>query len=356
MKTATYTGGKLLSSRRTITPRASVAWLTIGIAALAVIVWAAPVVRAADESGGQASAYLEWGVGARPVGMGGAFTAVASGPTGFWWNPAGVSQERERGFEAALRKMSFDRQAGYAVLLYPVGTEEAAVALSWVYAGVGDLFEVDLDGYRGDQISDFTNAVGFTFGRRFSPPHSRLAFSLGVTLRYVQHNIANISAYSIGFDVGAHARYQLRPAYYSEESAPPELCFGLAVQRLNQKFPWTTTDYWARQGEDAGSSFEDAFPVLVRFGVAATLMKQRLTPAIDIVVDEKQGATWHVGAEGRPHPLLALRAGLDDGDPAFGVGLRPKIRPGIELLFDYAFAVQPDVIDAEHIFSLGIRF
>jgi len=328
----------------------------VGAAAVVLWMWVVPTVACGDDAGGQASAYLEWGVGAQAVAMGGAFTAVASGPTGFWWNPAGIAQERQGGFEAAMRKMSFDRQAGYAVLLHPVGTEEAAVALSWVYAGVGDLFEVGLDGYRGEEISDYTNAVGFSFGRRFSPPHSRLAFSLGLTLRYVQHNIANISAYSIGFDVGAHVRYQLRPTYFTDEGTPPEIRFGLAVQRLNQKFPWTTTDYWARQGEDAGSSFEEMFPVLVRVGVAGLLLDQRLVPAVDIVFDEKQGMTWHVGVEGRPHPLFALRAGLDDGDPAFGVGLRPKIRPGTELLFDYAFAVQPGVIDAEHIISLGIRF
>ncbi|HEX9751546.1 MAG TPA: hypothetical protein VGB22_09720 [candidate division Zixibacteria bacterium] len=310
----------------------------------------------ADESGGQASAYLEWGVGARPVAMGGAYSAVADGPTGFWWNPGGLSQVRQPTIEAAMRTMSFDRQAGYGVLAYPFSREEAALALSWIYAGVGDLFEYNLDGVRGDQISDYANAVAFSFARRFTDEHNPLALSLGLNVRYVQHNIAGIDAFSVGFDLGTHVRYRLRGRYVDVEGDnPPEVMFGLSVQRINQKFPWTTSDYWVPRGE-GGASFEESFPFLVRGGTAARFMQGRGLVAFDLSVDEKQGAEWHVGAEGQPHPLVAIRAGLDNGDPTFGGGLRPKINKRWELIFDYAFAIQPDAIDAEHIFSVGARF
>ncbi|MEW5701418.1 MAG: PorV/PorQ family protein [Candidatus Zixiibacteriota bacterium] len=317
-------------------------------------VWPPVSSRAAD-TGGQPTAMLAWGVGARPVAMGGAFTAIAEGPTGFWWNPAGVAQMRENGFEAAMRRMSFDRQAGYLSFVHPFGKEEAAMGLSWIYAGVGDLYTFDQDGIPGDKISDYSNAFAFSFARRFTPRHSPLAWSVGLNLRYLQHNIANINAYTVGFDVGTQLRYRLRPATRAV-TIPPEVRVGLSLQRLNEKYPWTTSEYWTQQGEDTGSDFEEKFPLLVRSGVALVFWQGRALLAFDTDVDEKQGTRWHGGGEVTVQSLFAVRAGMDDGDLTLGAGFQPRLRPGVRLAIDYAFAVQPDDIDAEHLFSLGVRF
>jgi hypothetical protein len=326
------------------------------VMAFGLVLVGGTAVSVADEDGGQASAYMDWGIGARAVAMGSAYSAIADGPTGFWWNPAGVAQVRQGELEMSMRKMSFDRQAGYLAFVHPVGREEAAVALSWVYAGVGDLFARDLSGNRGDLLSDYTNAAAFTFGRRFTPEHSQMALSLGLSLRYIQHNIAGISAYSVGFDFGAHMRYQLRRRYVTEGDRPPELLVGIAVQRLNLKYPWSTGDYWIPEGEDGGSSFDEEFPFLIRGGVGTRLMNGQLTTAFDLSADEKLGLGWHLGVEGLFREVLALRGGVDDGDPTFGAGFEPTLTGSLKLAISYAFAIQPDAIDAEHIFSFGIRF
>ncbi len=304
----------------------------------------------ASEDGGYAGASLQWGVGGRPVAMGGAYVAVANGATGFWWNPAGIAQVRENQFETAWRAMSFDRQAGYVAFLHPFSREEAAMAISWTYAGVSDLYERDVDGVLGDKISNFTNAGTFTFARRFTP---MLAF--GATLRYVQQNIANIDAYTVGFDLGMHMRvYQAREF----EDTKPMLSginLGGAIQRINQSYPWTTGDYWVQSGE-SGSSVDEKFPLLFRLGAAASLWKDQAILAVDGEFSDKQDARFHVGAEVRPHPLLALRGGIDNSNPTFGAGFETKLDKSLKLALDYAFAVQPGPIDAEHVFSLGIRF
>ncbi len=54
--------------------------------------------------------------------------------------------------------------------------------------------------------------------------------------------------------------------------------------------------------------------------------------------------------------MLALRAGIDDAEPTFGAGFETKIDKTVRLVLDYAFALQPGPIDAEHVFSLGVRF
>lgn len=304
---------------------------------------------AAEEDGGYAGAMIQWGVGGRPVAMGGAYVAVATGPTGFWWNPAGIAQVRENQFETAWRAMSFDRQAGYLAFLHPFSREEAAMAISWTYAGVSDLYEYSIDGVQGDKLSNYTNAGTFTFARRFTP-----VLALGATLRYVQQNIANIDAYTVGFDLGAHMRvFQARDI---EDQTPllSTVNVGGAIQRINQSYPWTTGDYWVQSGE-SGSTVDEKFPLLFRLGAAATFKNDFAVLAADGEFSDKQDPRLHVGAEVRPYPILALRGGIDDSEPTFGAGFIAKFDK-MKIVLDYAFALQPGPIDAEHVFSLGVRF
>jgi len=317
-----------------------------------LLCWCLPLASVASgaDDGGYAGASVQWGIGARPVAMGGAYAAIAEGPTGFWWNPAGISQVRTNGLEAAWRAMSMDRQAGYLAYLHPFGKEDAAMALGWVYAGVADLYAYSIDGQQGDKLSNYTNAASFTFARRFTPE-----LSIGVTLRYVQQNIANISAYTIGFDFGAHLRF-VHDWYIGQTRIPvSKLRLGATVQRIGQKYPWNTGKYWVQQGE-TGSAVDERFPVIARTGIATSLVGDRLLVSLDGEFNEKQAARLHIGAEGKVIPALALRAGLDHGHLTFGGGIEPQLKSGLKLVLDYAFAAQPGTIDPEHVLSLGIRF
>ncbi|GAB4325149.1 MAG: hypothetical protein Kow0074_18620 [Candidatus Zixiibacteriota bacterium] len=306
----------------------------------------------AAEDGGYAGAPLQLGVGGRAVGMGGAFVAVADGPTGFWYNPAGVGNIRTDQIEAAWRAMSFDRKTGYIAFVHPFARDEAAMALSWTYAGVSDLYEYDTDGRRGDQLSNFNNAVTFTFGRRFTP-----VLSIGATARYVQQNIGDISAYSIGFDLGVHLKFTRDWDLGGMTLPTSKLQLGVVVQRLGQKYPWTTGEYWVKFGEP-GSSFDERFPMIARIGAAANIWQERAMVSVDAEINEEEDARIHAGLEILPVSQLALRAGLDHTEPAFGAGFFLPLDQNkrSQLVFDYAFAIQPGPIDGEHVFSIGARF
>ena len=54
---------------------------------------------AADE-GAHAAEFLSHGVGARALGMGGAFVAVADDATATYWNPAGLTKVKKHSFSA----------------------------------------------------------------------------------------------------------------------------------------------------------------------------------------------------------------------------------------------------------------
>ncbi|HID92967.1 MAG TPA: hypothetical protein EYP60_02615 [bacterium (Candidatus Stahlbacteria)] len=64
--------------------------LTIG--AVVYIVFLCGSVCMGQGNAAYAGEFLHMGVGARPIGMGGAFTSVADDPSAGYWNPAGLTQ------------------------------------------------------------------------------------------------------------------------------------------------------------------------------------------------------------------------------------------------------------------------
>ncbi len=60
------------------------------LGAVALVAAGLSVVRA-ETVFGDAGDYLRQGAGARPLGMGGAFTAVADDASAEYWNPAGLA-------------------------------------------------------------------------------------------------------------------------------------------------------------------------------------------------------------------------------------------------------------------------
>jgi len=317
-----------------------------------VVCLGVPITGHAGEDGGYAGAPVQIGIGGRPVGMGGAYVAIADGPTGFWWNPAGIGLIRDNELEAAWRAMSFDRQTGYVALIHPFTRDQAAMALSWTYAGVSDLYEYDTDGHRGDALSNSNNAFTFSFGRQFTK-----TLTVGATIRYVQQNISNINAYTLGFDIGVLLRFPRDWELGSMTIPTSKLQLGGSVHRVGQKYPWTTGDYWVKFGE-AGSSVDERFPLIFRLGAAANVWQDRATIAVDAEINEEEDMRMHAGLELVPVNQLALRVGVDRSDPTFGAGFILPLDKNkrTKLVFDYAYAIQPGPIDAEHVFSVGARF
>ena len=94
--------------------------------------------------GGYAGSFLRLGAGARPLGMGGAFTAISDDATASFWNPAGLAQLQKRQIAAAYSQMFEGRRQGLLGLACPspLGT----VGLGWMSYGVGGISKRGPDG------------------------------------------------------------------------------------------------------------------------------------------------------------------------------------------------------------------
>lgn len=293
-------------------------------------------VKADTGDGGYAGAFQQLGLGARALGMGGAFVGVADDATAGFWNPAGLVQIQMRTFGVFFRKMTLDRRVSYITYSQPI-RKEATISLGWTNAGVKDVVGRNENGEITEEIKNYENAIELFFARKILDE-----LSAGVRIGYVQYNLANISAYGVGFGFSIFGK------------PIQKLRLGAAVENLGMKYSWTSGDYWKRF-DLLGSSSKDEFPINIRFGASYLLLEDRILLCSEIDKNEKQKEKIHLGIEGWILENLAGRAGYDKGSLTLGMGLRHKTGSTI-LGFDYAFVSSQVDDDPDHLISLQLEF
>ena len=299
---------------------------------------------------GYAGAFLRNGTGARPLGMGGAYTAIAEGADATYYNPAGLGFTSKVMFSSSYKMLSLDRHFGHIAIAFPI-RNEAAMAASWVNAGVSNVTRRDESRRVLGNINNSSNAFALSFAKQFQN-----LISGGATLRYIQEKFDDIQSFTIGLDVGAIGR-------------PHEhISIGAVFQNFGSTHMW----------ESGGGSFEEKFPVVMKFGVAGNFLSERLIPAVDIETSDKSdfrlragGEYWfirkiirEVEDEYEDGVLIeveedirqaGLRIGVDRGNPTFGASFIHEIK-NISLVLEYAYLFGRVNTSAGHLFTLSLTF
>jgi hypothetical protein len=318
---------------------------------LAISLLAAHAYSASGDAG-LAGPYLRNGIGARPMGMGGAFTAIAEGPEATYYNPAGMAFDLRLGICLTYKTMSLDRHLSQAAISFPI-RNEAAMAASWINAGVNDVTGHGSSRQLIGDISNNQNAFTLSFAKAVDS-----SIAIGGTLRYLQEKLDNLSSFTIGMDLGAKARIARM------------VLVGLAVQNIGSVLRWDSSKYWG----DNGSSYDEKFPLVARFGLAGNLLSGRFSPAVDF---EKSGSMnirfragaeyWFVKTVTKLVPdeyeddkynevqenvrWAGLRIGLDRGSPTFGASYAYRLKD-TSVGLEYAFLVGQAGTGSSHIFTL----
>ena len=308
-----------------------------------LVVAAAGVADAANKYAGE---FLTHGVGARALGMGSAFVAVADDVTAGYWNPAGVVDVDGRSVQL-MHSETFGDVVNYdtGAYVHPLSAD-AAIAVTVVRLAVDDIpftdFESDEERiyYDASKISwesDSESAALVTYARR---PSDRLR--LGGSLKLIQKLIGNYSCYGLGFDLGA--KYDLTPS----------MTLGLNVQDAT-----TTYLVWDTQER------ERIMPT-VKLGVAysrpVASMDGVVTAAVDadvrfenrLLADEYHigsvSADSHYGVEFLYRDMVGVRAGVAMGQLTAGAGLSLA-----GFTVDYAFG-KHEYLDSSHRVSASYGF
>jgi hypothetical protein len=266
----------------------------------------------------QAGAFDAIPSGARAVGMGGAYTAVADDANSVAWNPAGLGGVRRPQITfnhidvQTLGLLSYDQFMYAQPFVY-----RNAIAASWFRLGTTG------------QVTSFNYAEN-TFILTYEQNLQSLLpnLSLGLNIKVLQVQYANGAA-GWGMDLGG--RYQVNP----------EVAVAAVAENLNSpKLDWA-------------SGTSDNVPANLRLGVAGYI-DRKTTVSFDVDQLLSGKPALHLGAEETLFDkLLSLRAGVtysvDEGRfmPAAGLGVHIYF-----LEFAYAYASHFD-LDGNHILSLN---
>ena len=295
-----------------------------------------------------AGEFLSMGVGARALGMGGAFVALANDASAAYWNPAGLVQAEGR----HVSIMHAERFAGivkYDWLSYiqPCGSGAGAgtFGFSCIRLGVDDipitalpdegrpLDAYDNRPYVARWASDAEYAFYASYARRAGP-----SLAYGGNIKVLRKSVDTCSAWGLGLDISALYRLSER------------LNLGLNLQDAT-----TTLVAW-----DNGTR-ESISPTLKIGGAYrwdCHFLQGMITPAFDVDIrfeNRDYASRFHwgrvsadvrFGAEYWLKRLLALRLGSDDlGRFSAGTGfcLRHVGFNLEEIALDFAFLSKGDL-------------
>ncbi len=320
-----------------------------------------------------AGEFMAVGGGARALGLGGAFVAVAADVSTVYWNPAGLSGLKTRQ-ALAMHSERFGDLLNYNFVSYGQPTtllgdnREAAWGAALLHLGVAgqvvtnQLGFTDLDGNgefnpeTGERLIDANGNEFRAFDLLPRETDNSFAFlgtfamntsvgRIGGNIKLIYSNaIAGQSSTGIGIDLG----------FLRRDLFVDRLDFGAKLQDATGTYiSWST------------GTNEFIVPML-KLGAAYTLPSEKLNGAIlfaadtDIFFDDRRQASqfWmegvstdlHLGVELQFQGKVMVRGGLDAENPTAGAGIRLGA-----VGFDYAW-LDHDDFDATHRVSVLASF
>ena len=288
--------------------------------------------------------HLRLGAGARSIGLGGAFTAIADDATATVWNPAGLGSAPDLSLNFSTQQLDLDRSHNFIALTKALGSA-GSIGLAFTNAGVSGIQQYDNNENYGGEFDYSANAYSLSYGIGIGN------FSFGLTGRMLADNfglesIENQSGFG-GVDVGlmGHALH----IDVGEEQVPT-FHYGVVAKYL---------------GASIG---DDIVPMVLNLGLAYNLyMGNIVTFAADLeqeFVNLDQSATsLRLGAEYTivtyKSTALSIRGGVRasrDTQSLFG-GFGVNIG-GLQV--DYAIqdgmASEINGVGSTHFASLSYRF
>ena len=153
------------------------------------------------------AAFLELGVGARALALGGAYVALAEGPTSLYWNPAGIADIP--GISGAVSYESLYENSGltnsFLAVALPVGAGAAGLSVTYFSSGqierTTERFPEGGDPTAGRYVEWAGLAVGASYARQIT---DRLSF--GGTVKFAQEGMSFARANYFGGDFGVRFR------------------------------------------------------------------------------------------------------------------------------------------------------
>lgn len=289
---------------------------------------------AQNQDAGQESIF-SYGVGARALGLGGAYIAAPNDASAVYWNPGGLDHLERKSATMFYSNLPFGGQYNFIAYAHPTtnfGTFGAAV----LRVGI----DFDNNATNGELLGQATFANTqflFSYGKQLP-----LNFSAGLSVKIEQQSFSLANGTATGRGVGADFGLVYKPQFDMELLQNTSV--GVIIQ--NAVPPIIKT------GEA-----NESIPRSYKFGLAKTLhlgaREDHVSFYSDLEFVVNKTPKFHLGAEYAYQGMAMLRAGFTDNQVVFGAG---ALVGQFELDYSYGKFANGPLVDASHRISISIEF
>ena len=278
-----------------------------------------------DGSGNTGMSFLKFGVGARAIAMGDAYSSISPDATAFIYNPARLNFGDKSNVIIMHNQSAQDLSTDFIAMKFPLG-EKISMGIGFFTTSVSDIEIRNTPGAAIDNFDTRNLSTGVSFGYKINPN-----FSVGLTGKFLFEKIYVDESSGFGFDLGSN---------YTKDN----FSFALVVLNLGSM--------------NALKNQSSTLPALVRLGGSYKYAKNKFSYNIGLegykIFD---GGVFHVntGGEVGYKDFVFLRLGYqtsyENRGITTGVGFKYKA-----LNLDYAFVPYTSDFGTGNTISLGITF
>lgn len=283
-------------------------------------------ITVAGETGSTTAGFLEIGVGARALGMGGAFTSIADNPSAVYWNPAGLRRMANSQVEFSHQSWYQDINIENLQIAFP--GKRVSFGAGLTYLSFGQIQSYDVNGDPGEELSMYNMAVSLCGAVDITDD-----LSVGATAKYIEQSFDIVKGRAFAGDIGFMADYG-------------GVSLGLAAINIGTKVKYI--------------AMKEDLPAALRVGFSFRQFDQKALISLDGYAPFKGSLSLRQGFEFTLIDQLYARSGLiyntgtDTGALSYNLGCGIGYGAG---RFDYTFIPADDYgADAVHNFSVSVSW
>lgn len=304
-------------------------------------------------AGGQ---FLKVPIGARGMGMAGAYGSVANDLSALYWNPAGVADIKTVATEISYMQWFATYSHSFAAASFPL-SQDYVVAINATSFSSGDIQITTIENPQGTTakytVSDL--ALGVSLSGYLTDQ-----FSFGITAKYINNSIYNLSSTGLAFDIGTMYNtgiYGIKIGFSIHNLGGETSYAGQSLRTIKK----TIEQLNAAPVDMTMIAYPYSYPLIFRASISSELYNEddhKLIGAVDFNTFSDVPEQFAIGAEWSYADFVALRAGYQTSHDQFGfaagIGIKYEVG-GVDGRFDYA--INPTTtLGLVNRFTFGIRF